>query len=65
MNTNRTGDRLSPCRTPLVCGIDIALPSMLMITLRLEYRRWTMLMNEGGAPYFSSSLRSTSWLAVS
>lgn len=64
-NRNSTGDRLSPCLTPLDCGIVIFLPSRLITTVKPEYNLLMMLQNSGGAPYLARSSMRRQWLAVS
>ncbi len=64
-NRNSTGDRLSPCLTPLDCGIVIFLPSRLITTVKPEYNLLMMLQNSGGAPYLARSSMRRRWLAVS
>ena len=49
-NRKMTGDRLSPCLTPIVCGIDACSFPIFSSTCRSEYIRFTAARNFGGAP---------------
>ena len=49
-NRKMTGDRLSPCLTPIVCGIDACSFPIFSTTCRSEYIRFTAARNFGGAP---------------
>ena len=51
MKRKSTGERLSPCLTPLVyCCTDIFFPSTFIETCRSEYSLFITLQKVGGAP---------------
>lgn len=54
-NRKRTGERLSPCLTPLVCGTMTSSLPALIVTERREQSLPTIEHKAGGAPYLSST----------